>query len=70
MIISGASSGKISVIAMPPMPNRFKRMITFVHDDFEKPGSAIGVRSLCYSDELQCLFLIDDKMYLTCYCFK
>jgi hypothetical protein len=29
----------------------------------------LGVRFISYSDELQQLFIIDEKMYLTCYSF-
>lgn len=69
MIIASSSSGKISIIAMPPLPNRFEKLFTFYHEDSEKAGIFLGVRSSCYSDSLKQLFVVDDKMYLTCYSF-
>ena len=70
MIIASSSSGKISVIALPELPNRFEKIFSFYHEDSEKPGSHLGVRTICYSDSLKLLFLIDDKMNLSCYSFK
>lgn len=70
MIISSSSSGKISVIALPPLPNRFDKIFCFHHEDPEKPGSQLGVRTISYSDSMNLVFLIDDKMNLNCYSFK
>ena len=70
MIIASSSSGKISVIAMPPLPNRFEKIFSFFHEDTEKPGTYLGVRSISYSNTLKRLYLIDDKMYMFCYCLK
>jgi hypothetical protein len=70
MLIAGASSGKISIIAMPPLPNRFEKIFVFEHQDCQKVGEPLGVRALSYSDELKQLYVVDDKMYLTGYSFQ
>lgn len=69
MIVTCSSSGKISIIALPPLPNRFEKIFSFHHEDPEKGGSSLGVRTISYSNSLKSLFLIDDKMYLSCYSF-
>lgn len=44
-------------------------MISFRHLDPEKQGAALGLRLSCYNPKLKLLYVVDDKMYLTCYDF-
>jgi hypothetical protein len=40
-----------------------------VHYDQEKAMSPLGILCSCFSIKEKSLFIVDDKMYLTCYSF-
>ncbi len=69
IILAATAMGSIIVIGLPPLPTRFERIITIQHMDEEKENTPIGIRCACYSREQKCIFVADDKMYLTCYSF-
>jgi hypothetical protein len=54
-------------VGIPPFPYRFEKLTAFKHKDFEKEGATVGVRLSCYSRRSQLLYVVDDKMYLSCY---
>lgn len=45
-------------------------MISFRHLDPEKQGAPLGLRLSCYNPNLKLLYVVDDKMYLSCYDFS
>lgn len=65
-----SSTGSISLVGIPPFPFRFEKLISFKHNDTEKIKATVGVRLSCYYKKLNLLYIVDDKMYLTCYQLK
>lgn len=60
-------SGTITLIGVPPFPYRFQKMLSFKHKDPEKEGAYLGIRHSCYNNISNLLYVVDDKMFLTCY---
>ena len=67
MVVCGSANGTIALIGIPPFPYRFERVLSLRHLDCEKGEGALGVRLTAYNPTTHRLYLIDDKMYLTCY---
>jgi hypothetical protein len=42
-------------------------LINFFHKDCEKANQNIGVRLSCVNKSNKLLYVVDDKMYLSCY---
>ena len=57
----------MTLVGIPPFPYRFEKMLSFPHFDPEKEGSPLGIRFSCYNHQERLLYLVDDKMFLTCY---
>jgi hypothetical protein len=62
-----SSAGTLTIIGLPPCPYRFQQMLSSRHLDPEKQGAPLGLRLSCYNPQLKLLYLVDDKMYLSCY---
>jgi hypothetical protein len=66
MLIVTSSNGSVTLIGIPPFPFRFERLMSFKHRDCEKDGT-LGVRLSCFNKKDGLLYVVDDKMYLSCY---
>ncbi len=67
ILIATTSLGRILLVSLPPYPNRFEKLLSFSHKDCEKPTLDLGLRGCCFSKKTLCLFVADDKMYISCY---
>lgn len=70
VIITTTSSGSVTLIGIPPFPFRFERLLGFKHKDCEKEDANLGVRLSCFNKRDGLLYIIDDKMYLSCYDYR
>lgn len=68
IMVSTTSTGRVNLFAIPPLNNKFEKLLSFGHRDCEKEGNvSLGITTSCYDEERNLLFVVDDKMYLTCY---
>jgi hypothetical protein len=45
-------------------------MLTFRHKDAEKQSGNVGIRLSCFNPIKKLFYVVDDKMFLSCYNFK
>ena len=67
IILSTSLNGNLTIVGVPPFPYRFEKLVSFRHIDPEKESGALGVRFSCYNPKARLLYVVDDKMYLSCY---
>ncbi len=67
VIVAASLNGTITLIGVPPFPYRFQKMLSFKHKDPEKEGANLGIRHTCYNSLCKLLYVVDDKMFLSCY---